>query len=668
MNKFELISNYEPSGDQPQAIEQLLEGLKRGDKFQTLLGVTGSGKTFTVSNVIKEINKPTLIISHNKTLAAQLYSEFKNFFPNNAVEFFISYYDYYQPEAYVVSSDLYIEKDFSINEEIDRLRLKATTALIEGRRDVIIVASVSCIYGIGSPQEYANQIMFLKKGEEFPRKKLLRDLIDIHFIRNDAEFTRGTFRARGDVIEIIPAYQYEEAVRVEYWGDEIEQLSIIDSITGKMLRKIDDAAIYPAKYFVSNREQVQKAIYNIGIEQRLKSLRSQEKYIEAQRLEQRTKFDIEMMKEIGYCAGIENYSRHMDGRPPSSRPYNLFDYFPKDFLLIADESHVTIPQFRAMYNGDRKRKETLVEYGFRLPSALDNRPMTFDEFENMLNQVIFISATPADYEFQKCNGIIVEQIIRPTGLLDPEIEVRPIKGQIDDLIGEIRKRAKHKERILVTTLTKKMAEDLSDYLDKIGIKVRYIHSDIDALERVEILRDLRLGDFDVLVGVNLLREGIDLPEVSLVAIIDADKEGFLRSERSLMQTGGRTARNVNGKVIMYADVITQSMKKTIDETNRRRKLQSEYNKKYNITPRTIYKSKEEIMNSTSIADVRKKEVKGTFSFSKVAEPILKYMDNDQKKDLIEQLTEQMNQAAKDLEFEKAASLRDEVNRLRKLIK
>ena len=670
MKKFELVSNYLPSGDQPQAIRQLVEGIKNSDKFQTLLGVTGSGKTFTISNVIKEINKPTLIISHNKTLAAQLYSEFKAFFPKNAVEFFISYYDYYQPEAYVVARDLYIEKDFSINEEIDRLRLKATTSLIEGRNDVIVVASVSCIYGIGAPQEYARQIIFLNKGATMPRKKLLRDLIDIHYVRNDVEFTRGTFRARGDVIEIIPAYQYDEAIRIEFWDDDIEKLSIIDSVTGEVLNEVESAAIYPAKYFVSNREQVQRAIYNIEeeLKDRLNYFRSEEKYLEAQRLEQRTKFDIEMMKEIGYCAGIENYSRHMDGRKPGSRPYNLLDYFPKDFLLVIDESHVTVPQLRAMYNGDRARKETLVEYGFRLPSALDNRPMKFEEFQSMLDQVIFVSATPADYEFEKSGGVVVEQIIRPTGLLDPEIEIRPIKGQIDDLIAEIRIRAKKKERTLVTTLTKKMAEDLSDYLDKIGILVRYIHSDIDALERVEILRDLRIGDFDVLVGVNLLREGLDLPEVSLVAIIDADKEGFLRSERSLMQTAGRTARNANGKVIMYADIVTHSMKKTIDETERRREIQMQYNKEHNISPQTIYKSMEDILSSTSIADVRKKEEKETGAFVKVAEPVLKYMNKEQKEDLIEQLTEQMHQAAKDLEFEKAAMLRDEVNRLKKMVK
>ena len=670
MNKFELESNYKPSGDQPNAIKELVEGINRGDKFQTLLGVTGSGKTFTISNVIQQVNKPVLVISHNKTLAAQLYSEFKSFFPKNAVEFFISYYDYYQPEAYVVRSDLYIEKDFSINEEIDRLRLKATTSLIEGRSDVLVVASVSCIYGIGAPQEYADQIMFVRKGEKLDRKKFLRNLIDIHFVRNDVEFTRGTFRARGDVVEIIPAYQYEEALRIEFWDDDVERLSIIDSTTGKVLQEIDSAPIYPAKYFVTDRDKLQKAVYNIDLEleEQLKYFRSEEKYLEAQRIEQRTRFDIEMMKEIGYCSGIENYSRHMDARPAGSRPYTLFDYFSKDFLLIVDESHVTIPQLRAMYNGDKKRKGTLVEYGFRLPSALDNRPMKFEEFEGMLNQVIFVGATPSDYELEKSGGVIVEQIIRPTGLLDPPIEVRPITGQIDDLIAEIRKRTEKKERTLVTTLTKKMAEDLADYLDKIGVLVRYIHSDIDSLERVEILRDLRLGEFDVLVGVNLLREGLDLPEVSLVAIIDADKEGFLRSERSLMQVAGRTARNVNGKVIMYADVITKSMQKTISETNRRRKLQKEYNEKNNIKPVTIYKSTEEILNSTSIADMRKKDDKEDYGFAKVAEPVLKYMDKEQKKDLIEQLREQMHEAAKDLEFEKAASIRDEIAKLEKMVK
>ncbi|MFA5803030.1 MAG: excinuclease ABC subunit UvrB [Melioribacteraceae bacterium] len=671
MKQFELVSSYQPAGDQPRAIAELLEGLKRRDKHQVLLGVTGSGKTYTMSNIIKEYNRPTLIISHNKTLAAQLYSEFKSFFPNNAVEFFISYYDYYQPEAYVVKRDLYIEKDFSVNEEIDRLRLKATTALIEGRSDIIIVASVSCIYGIGAPDQYAKQIIFLKKGQSIECKKLLRNLIDIYYTRNDADFTRGTFRARGDVVEIIPAYQYEEAVRIEFWGDEIERLSIIDSITGDVIQEVDSMPIYPAKYFVTTRDQVNKAIVSIEEElrERLKYFWAQEKYVEAQRLEQRTKFDIEMMREIGYCSGIENYSRHMDGRLPGSRPSCLFDYFPKDYLLIVDESHVTIPQIRGMYNGDRSRKEVLVEYGFRLPSAMDNRPLKFEEYDELANQVIYVSATPADYEFTRSSGTFVEQVIRPTGLLDPEIEVRPVKGQIDDLIGEIRKRVELKERILVTTLTKKMAEDLTDYLDKLKIKVRYIHSEVEALERVEIIRDLRIGDFDVLVGVNLLREGLDLPEVSLVAIIDADKEGFLRSERSLMQTAGRTARNVNGRVIMYADKVTESMRKTIEETIRRRKLQTEYNEANGITPTTIYKSVEEIMNATSIADVRKRDLeKEEATFLKVAEPVIRYMSNDQRKELLDQMTEEMLSAAKDLEFERAANMRDEIEKMKKLIK
>lgn len=671
MKNFEIVSNYKPMGDQPEAIKQLVEGINRNEQHQVLLGVTGSGKTFTMSNVIAQVNKPTLVISHNKTLAAQLYSEFKSFFPNNAVEFFISYYDYYQPEAYVVKSDLYIEKDFSVNEEIDRLRLKATTSLIEGRRDVLIVASVSCIYGIGAPQEYANQIIFVRKGENIPRKVLLRRLIDIYYVRNDTEFSRGTFRARGDVVEIIPAYQYDEAIRIEFWGDEVERISIIDSITGNMIREVETTAVYPAKYFVTTKEQVNRAIRTIDeeLKERLQYFWSQEKYLEAQRLEQRTRFDIEMMKEIGYCSGVENYSRHMDGRPPGSRPYCLFDYFPKDYLLIIDESHVTVPQIRAMYNGDRSRKEVLVEHGFRLPSALDNRPLKFEEFEKMVNQAVYVSATPADYELQKSGGSFIEQIIRPTGLLDPEIEIRPVKGQIDDLLGEIRTRAAKKERVLVTTLTKKMAEDLTDYLDKLGILVRYIHSDIDALERVEIVRDLRLGDFDVLVGVNLLREGLDLPEVSLVAIIDADKEGFLRSERSLMQTAGRTARNVNGKVIMYADIITNSMQKTIDETTRRRAVQTAYNIANGIVPATIFKSVEEIISSTSIAELRKKDVDKTpSSFSKVAEPVLKYMTDEQRKDLIDQMTEQMLNAAKDLEFERAAALRDEIEKLKKAFK
>lgn len=670
MEKFELVSSYKPSGDQPQAIKELTKGIVDGEKHQVLLGVTGSGKTFTMSNVIANVNKPTLIISHNKTLAAQLYSEFKAFFPNNAVEFFISYYDYYQPEAYVVKRDLYIEKDFSVNEEIDRLRLKTTTSLIEGRKDVIIIASVSCIYGIGAPDQYAKQITFIRKGDELDRKKFMRKLIDIYYIRNDVEFTRGTFRARGDVIEIIPAYQYEEAIRVEFWDDEIERVSIINALTGEFIKEVESAAIYPAKYFVTTKEQVNAGIKTIEVElkERLQTYWDDEKYLEAQRLEQRTRYDIEMMREIGYCSGIENYSRHMDGRPEGSRPSCLFDYFPKDYLLIIDESHVTASQIRGMYNGDRSRKMNLVEYGFRLPSALDNRPLKFDEYEQLTNQVIYVSATPGDYEFEKTGGVYIEQIIRPTGLLDPEIVIRPIKTQIDDLLGEIRIRAEKKERVLVTTLTKKMAEDLTDYLENLAVRIKYIHSDIDSLERVEIIRNLRIGDFDVLVGVNLLREGLDLPEVSLVAIIDADKEGFLRSERSLMQTAGRTARNAHGLVIMYADRITKSMKKTIDETNRRRKIQKAYNKKHGITPETIYKSREEIMQSTSIADMRKKDKFEGASFTKVAEPIIKYMTNEQRHDLVEEMTEEMKLAAKDLEFEKAAFLRDEIEKLQKLIK
>jgi len=669
---FDLQSSYKPAGDQPEAIKALQEGLERGERYQTLLGVTGSGKTFTMANVIAAHNKPTLVISHNKTLAAQLYGELKSFFPNNPVEFFISYYDYYQPEAYVVSSDTFIEKDFSINEEIDRLRLKATTSLIEGRNDVIIVASVSCIYGIGAPHEYAEQTIFLHEGDIMTKKELMRALVNIYYSRNDMEFMRGTFRMRGDVIEIIPAYEIEEALRIEFFDDEIEKISVIEPITGDVLRELEETAIYPAKYFVTNpeKQKLSLALIEAELETRLADFREQERYLEAQRLEQRTRFDIEMIKEVGYCSGIENYSRHMDLREKGTRPYCLLDYFPDDFLMIIDESHVTVSQVRGMYNGDRSRKETLVHHGFRLPSALDNRPMKFEEFETKMNKVIFVSATPGDFELEKTDGKFIEQIIRPTGLLDPEIQIRPVKTQIDDLISEIRIRVQKGERTLVTTLTKKMAEDLSDYLAKIGIAVRYIHSDIDALERVEILRDLRLGDFDVLVGVNLLREGLDMPEVSLVAIIDADKEGFLRSERSLMQTAGRTARNANGLVIMYADKITESMRLVIDETERRRKIQMEYNEKHGITPKTLYKSIEEIMSSTAIADVRKKEHEYENSrsqFSKVAEPVLKYMSIDERKAMIDELTEEMRKSAKDLEFERAAFLRDEIEKLKKSI-
>jgi excinuclease ABC subunit B len=549
---FKLESEYKPSGDQPKAIDELTEGVLRGDKFQTLLGVTGSGKTYTISNVIEKVRKPTLVMSHNKTLAAQLYGEFKSFFPKNKVEFFISYYDYYQPESYIPHTDTYIAKDLSINEEIDRLRLKATTALLEGRKDVIIVASVSCIYGIGAPEEYAEQVMILSRRQKVSRKEILNKLIDIHYVRNDFEFKRGVFRVRGDVIDVIPAYEDDNAIRIELFDDEVENILYFDRKSGEITGLDEKVVIYPAKYFVTSEEKQQKAIRDIRIElnERLIELQKMEKLIEAHRLEQRTNFDLEMIQEVGYCTGIENYSRHMDQRTPGSRPSCLFDYFPKDYLLIVDESHVTVPQINGMYNGDRQRKQTLIDYGFRLLSALDNRPMKFSEWEGALNQVIFVSATPGNYELEKCGGVYVEQIIRPTGLLDPAIEVRPTKNQIDNLINEIRERAQKKERVLVTTLTKRMSEDLTDYLLGIGIKVRYMHSEIDALDRFDILRDLRLGNFDVLVGVNLLREGLDLPEVSLVAVIDADKEGFLRSEKSLMQTAGRTARNVNGLVIL----------------------------------------------------------------------------------------------------------------------
>lgn len=674
MAKFQLESEYKPSGDQPKAIKELTEGILRGDKYQTLLGVTGSGKTYTISHVIKNVGKPTLIMSHNKTLAAQLYGEFKKFFPKNKVEFFISYYDYYQPESYIPSSDTYIAKDLAINDEIDRLRLRATTALLEGREDVIIVASVSCIYGIGAPQEYADQVLVLTRGEKIARKELLNKLINIHYVRNDFEFKRGAFRVRGDVIDIIPAYEDETAIRIELFDDEIEGIMYFDKVSGEILGLDEKVAIYPAKYFVTSPERQEKAIINIRRElnARIAELQNEGKLVEAQRLEQRTNFDLEMIQEVGYCTGIENYSRYMDQREPGSRPSCLFDYFPKDYLLIVDESHVSVSQVNGMYQGDRVRKQTLIDYGFRLPSALDNRPMKFDEWESMQNQVIYVSATPAEYELKKSGGVYVEQIIRPTGLLDPAIEVRPTKTQIDDLIHEIRDRAKKNERVLVTTLTKRMSEDLTDYLIGIGIKVRYMHSEIDALDRVDILRDLRLGNFDVLVGVNLLREGLDLPEVSLVAIIDADKEGFLRSEKSLMQTAGRTARNVNGLVILYADKITNSMDKVIKETARRRKIQEEYNIKHNINPKTVLKTLEEIMSSTVIADSKgrndqrknkaKKDQHKT-SLSILTDPALERNNPAERRDLINQLRKQMVEAAKDLEFERAAELRDEINRL-----
>jgi len=669
---YQLVSTFQPDGDQPEAIRQLTEGVVRGDRYQTLLGVTGSGKTFTVSNVIRAVDKPVLVMSHNKTLAAQLYAEFKQFFPHDRVEFFISYYDYYQPEAYIPGSDTYIAKDASINDEIDRLRLRATSALLSGGRNVIVVASVSCIYGIGAPDEWLQQMISIRKGQRIERTVLLRKLLDIHYVRNDFDFRRGTFRVRGDVIEILPAYEVEQGLRIQLFGDEIEKIAAIHPLTGQLIAERESEIIYPAKHFVTSAQTIERALKGIEEElaDRLDYLRKVGKLLEAQRLEQRTRFDIEMMREIGYCAGIENYSRHIAGRPPGSRPYCLLDYFPGDFLMIVDESHVTVPQIGGMWHGDRSRKNTLVEHGFRLPSALDNRPLMFEEWEALVKQVIFVSATPTEYELKKSGGVIVEQIIRPTGLVDPEVDVRPVKNQIDDLIAEIRTRTKRKERCLVTTLTKRMAEDLAQYLSDIAVKVRYIHSEIDALERVEILRDLRLGEFDVLVGVNLLREGLDLPEVSLVAILDADKEGFLRSDRSLIQTAGRTARNANGRVILYADVVTGSMKRMLEETRRRRKKQVQYNADHGITPTTIFKTQEEVLAATAVADVRmsrdaRRERKKA---PLIAESIVRYMTDDQKKDLLEELRTAMHNAAKDLEFERAAELRDEISRLEQTVK
>lgn len=669
---YNLTSDFNPSGDQPSAIRELTEGVKRAGKYQTLLGVTGSGKTFTISNVIANVNRPALIMSHNKTLAAQLYAEFKQFFPQDRVEFFISYYDYYQPEAYLPVTDTYIAKDSSVNDEIDRLRLRATSALLSGDTNVIVVASVSSIYGIGAPDEWLEQMVQIRKGQRIERNVLLRKLLDIHYMRNDFEFTRGTFRVRGDVVEIIPAYENEQAIRIQFFGDEVEKIAYIHHLSGEFISETDHEVVYPAKHFITTQQTLERAIKDIEaeLEVRLDYFRKTGKLLEAQRLEQRTRFDIEMMREIGYCSGIENYSRHIAGRPGGSRPFCLLDFFPKDFLLVVDESHATVPQIRGMWHGDRARKTTLVDYGFRLPSALDNRPLTFEEWEMMVNQIIFVSATPGPYELEKCRGVVVEQIIRPTGLVDPEVEVRPVKNQIDDLIHEIRQRTKSNQRCLVTTLTKRMAEDLSKYLSDLNIKVRYIHSEIDTLERVEILRDLRLGDFDVLVGVNLLREGLDLPEVSLVAILDADKEGFLRSDKSLIQTAGRTARNIDGRVILYADVETGSMKRMLDETRRRREKQVEYNKEHGITPKTIYKSTEEVLAATAVADVKasRDAKREREKIPIVAESIFRYMTIDQRMDLLEELRIEMRKAAKDLEFERAAELRDEIIRLEQMIK
>ncbi|MGI6577476.1 MAG: excinuclease ABC subunit UvrB [Eubacteriales bacterium] len=657
MPEFKVVSEFSPSGDQPKAIENLVRGVEMGLQEQTLLGVTGSGKTFTMAKVIEKLQRPTLVLAHNKTLAAQLCSEFKEFFPENAVEYFVSYYDYYQPEAYIAHTDTYIEKDMSINSEIERLRHSATSALFE-RRDVIIVSSVSCIYTLGDPEDYKNLVVSLREGMEIDRDEVLRRLVDIRYQRNDIAFERNTFRVRGDVVEIIPAQTNEYAVRVEFFGDEIESISEIHPVTGETLRRYSHVAIYPASHYVTTDEKVDKALEEIRIEmeERVKYFEREGKLLEAQRIRQRTQYDLEMLRELGYCQGIENYSRILSGRAPGSTPYTLLDYFPKDYLLFVDESHVTLPQVRGMYNGDRARKTSLIDYGFRLPSALDNRPLNFTEFQSKINQVIYVSATPGEYERSR-SGQIVEQVIRPTGLVDPEVDVRPVEGQIDDLIGEINERIEKNQRVLVTTLTKKMAEDLTSYLKTIGIRVRYMHHDIDTIERMEIVRDLRTGEFDVLVGINLLREGLDLPEVTLVAILDADKEGFLRNDTSLIQTIGRAARNSEGRVIMYADRVTDSMRRAIDETNRRRIIQTEYNRKHGIVPKTIIKDVREILEISKSADdqdrVGGKGVR---------------MTTKEREQLIEKLEKQMREASKLLEFEYAAILRDRIIELRGEIK
>ncbi len=654
MGKFKVVSKYKPQGDQNIAIEELSNGIRQRYPAQTLLGVTGSGKTFTIANVIKEVQKPTLVLAHNKTLAAQLCSEFKEFFPNNAVEYFVSYYDYYQPEAYIPHTDTYIEKDASINDEIDKLRHSATAALFE-QKDVIIVASVSCIYGLGDPIDYNNLVVSLRPGMIRDRDDVLKKLVEIQYERNDINFTRAKFRVRGDVVEVFPSTSNERAIRIEFFGDEVERIMEINAVTGEIIGIRNHCAIFPASHYVTTKEKMESAISSIQeeLKERLAELESQNKLVEAQRLMQRTNYDIEMMREIGFCQGIENYSRHISGRKPGSKPFTLIDYFPKDFLLVIDESHVTLPQVRAMYAGDRSRKTSLIEHGFRLPSAYDNRPLNFEEFEQKIDQVIFVSATPAKYEKEKSKKI-VEQIIRPTGLIDPEVIVKPISGQIDNLIGEINKRIQKKERVLVTTLTKKMAEDLTDYLGQVGIKVKYLHSDVETLERTEIIRDLRLGVFDVLVGINLLREGLDLPEVSLVAILDADKEGFLRSETSLIQTIGRAARNVDGKVIMYADRVTNSMFRAINETNRRRKIQMDYNKRYGIIPTTIVKEVRDVIKATKVVEEKEEYLTKADIFQE------KYTDITA---FINKLNKEMLQAAKDLQFEKAAALRDKIKEL-----
>lgn len=657
MAQFKLVSPFQPTGDQPQAIEKLTRGIEEGHKFQTLLGATGTGKTFVMAELIQKVQRPTLVIAHNKTLAAQLYSEFREFFPHNAVEYFVSYYDYYQPEAYVPQHDLYIEKDSSINEEIDRLRLAATSSLFS-RRDVVIVASVSCIYGLGSPQDYGRVVLSLKRGESRNRDKVLRHLVEIHYERNEFELARGKFRVRGDTLEVAPAYG-ETAYRIEFFGDEVDRITEVDTTTGEVLFEHTSIDIYPAKHFITPQEKLEVAIQDIEseLEEQVKKFNTEGKLLEAQRIEQRTKYDLEMLREVGYCSGIENYSRPLAQRPPGSPPWTLLDYFPDDFLLFIDESHMTVPQIHGMYNGDRARKETLVDYGFRLPSALDNRPLRFEEFEKKLTQVVFFSATPAAYEL-KISNQVVQQIIRPTGLVDPEVIVRPIKGQVDDLVAELRKRIERGERTLVTTLTKRMAEDLSDYLHEIGLKVHYLHSEVQTLERVEILRDLRLGVYDVIVGINLLREGLDLPEVSLVAILDADKEGFLRSEQALIQTIGRAARHVNGQVIMYADNMTDSMQRAIDETNRRRKIQTEHNEAHGIEPQGIVKEVRDLTDRVRVAAEGRGEYK--------AGPSLEIPKSESAR-LIGELEKQMKEAAQNWEFEKAALLRDQILELRRMI-
>ena len=658
MGEFKLVSSYTPAGDQPKAIEKLVEWAKSGVKYMTLVGVTGSGKTFTMANVIAQLNRPTLVISHNKTLAAQLYSEFREFFPENAVEYFVSYYDYYQPEAYIPQRDLYIEKDCSINEEIDRMRHAATSALLE-RRDVIIVATVSCIYGLGSPEAYYGMVLTLDVGDTITREEIIRRLVRILYKRNDYDFTRGTFRVRGDVVEVYPSHLEDTALRIELWGDEIESLSLIDPLTGAVIEEVERFTVYPASHYISTDERMKRAIASIKaeLEERVKELKKMGKHLEAQRLWQRTMFDLEMIQELGYCKGIENYSRHFTGRAPGEPPPTLIDYLPKDALIIIDESHVTIPQLRGMYHGDRSRKMNLIEYGFRLPSALDNRPLTFEEFESMVNQVIFVSATPGEYELEKSGPYVVEQIIRPTGLMDPEVIVKPARNQVEDLYLEIRKRVERNERVLVTTLTKRMAEELTDYLADMGIKVAYLHSEIETIERTRIIRDLRRGVYDVIVGVNLLREGLDIPEVSLVAILDADKEGFLRSERSLIQTAGRAARNVNGTVIMYADTVTPSMERAIREMKRRRRLQEEYNKRHGITPKTIQKEIKEILTSVYERDY----------YTVPIEEELEVAETNpwEIEEKIKQLEKEMRQAAKELAFERAAELRDKIKALKR---